>query len=495
VVWAYLRDSGGESQEQSVRQQQNEITAYSARYSLTLARIFADEARTGGTDKGRDCFAELIDATISPENRPSGLLIWSLSRFARNQNDSPYYRAMLRKRNVVIHSLTEVLPDDPTAIVIEAVYDFTNAEKLRQTSRDVKRGLHALARQGYMGGTPPRGYKAEPVIIGHKRDGTPRKVGRWVEDPELWEVAKLAWAMMREGKGYGAINEATQGKLYKSKGCWSTFFGNRTYLGLLKCGDEEIAGVVPPMVDQATWDAVQRIRQERSHPNKRRIARVGLLAGLAYCARCGASMVHSRNKDWHFYICSRKMREGHKSCVSRRVSAYRAEAKVLDAVVSRVFTSEMARELIVEVQARFSDTGALEREGIQLTKSLSDVKRKIYHLNEQIELFGAARSTQTTLLKRETELSELETKYAQWEARKAASQITVTPEALAAVINSWIADLEQARASNNQSAMQNLLQRFVSRVDLGYNYTRITYRFPLDESDRSKATDPPWGHL
>jgi|GEM_PF-485855 len=493
-VWAYLRDSGGTAQELSVKQQESVIMAYCARHSLILTRLFADEAKTASTDKGRDMFAEMIDVTARPQDRPAGLLIWSLSRFARNQNDSPYYRAMLRKRGVVIHSLTEVLPDDSTAIVIEAVYDFTNAEKLRQTSRDVKRALHALARQGFIGGVPPRGYKAESVIIGEKRDGAPRKVSRWVIDPDLAPFVQKAWALAAEGKGTREIERATEGRLYKPKNSWTTFFANKTYIGILKFGDEEIEGVIPALIDRETWEAVQRHRQARARTNIRRGPTRGILSGLAFCARCNSTMSHSMNKLWRYYICGKKTREGAKACPERRIGADKADARVLDAVIGRVFTRSMAEALIAEVQAQLSDTSALDREIAQLDKQIAEVKRKIAHLNDQIENFGPAKSTQETLLRRETELAEVEGRRAHAEARKAAHAITITPDVLAFVINLWIGDLAQAREAKDVTAMQDLLRRFVSRVDLSYNSTRITYRFPLNDSDCSKDTVPLWGH-
>jgi hypothetical protein len=40
VFWVYLRDSGGDAQEQSVLQQRAELIQYCQRYSLVIAHIF-----------------------------------------------------------------------------------------------------------------------------------------------------------------------------------------------------------------------------------------------------------------------------------------------------------------------------------------------------------------------------------------------------------------------------------------------------------------------
>ena len=501
VVWAYLRDPGGEAQEQSIGQQEREIVAYCARHGLILARVFADEAKTGGTDKGRDGFAEMIDATNRLEDRPAGLLIWSTSRFARNQNDSPYYRATLRKRGLVIHSLTELLPDDPTGIVIEAMYDFTNAEKLRQTSRDVKRGLHALARQGFApGGFPPRGYKAEPVTIGYKRDGRPRIVSRWVEDPELWDDVQLAWRLAGEGKSYGELQAATGGRVFKSKSCWPSFFANKTYLGIGKCGDLEVPDHHPPAVDKATWDKVQSIfKARRKGPHRApKLTTPAILSGVAVCLHCGDKMFYgsdSKRKKYHwpYYLCGRKTRHGAKSCEGRRIDARKAEATVFDAILNRVLTPGYAQALLAELRAQFSDTTAIDRQAESLARQIAECEIKIKRLNDQIENFGPARSTADKLRERESELDRLQAELRQVEAKRKASQIEITAEALNAVLATWRDQIVEARDKRDVIALRGLLARFVSKVELGYNSARVSYRYPLDAF--SQNSDPSlWGH-
>src|SRR5690554_3550898 len=97
-VWAYLRDSGGPSQEQSVEQQEQEIRAYCKRHSLVLTKIFRDAARSGGSVIGRDEFMSMIELSQSDVDRPQAILIWNFARFTRDYNDSVYYKATLNKR-------------------------------------------------------------------------------------------------------------------------------------------------------------------------------------------------------------------------------------------------------------------------------------------------------------------------------------------------------------------------------------------------------------
>lgn len=493
VVYAYLRDSGGDSQELSVAQQMEQVHKYCNRHGLVLQRVFVDEAKSGGTDKGREQFEEMISTTAQPDERPNGIVFWSLSRFCRNQNDGPYYRALLRKRGIIIHSMTEPLPDDPTAIVIEAVYDFTNAEKLRQTSRDVKRGQAWLLQQGYAtGGIPPRGYIAIRESVGTKRDGQDRMAPRWVEDPERWELGQQVWRMFADGATYDDLQRFTGGKFYKNKQTWSSFFRNRAYLGIGVCGDLEISNHHPAMVDQPTFDRVMaRLKTNEgrllwnspTHP--RRIHAPSLLSGIAVCHLCGAAMCHrvqiSGNYKWPHYVCGQKVRRGGAACPAKRVGMRDADNAIFDGVLGQVLTTDMIAELLEEVKKRMADTSGLDTEAKRLDKQIIECKRSIRNLLELAETFGA-HSAASKLVERESELAGLQYNRHQIETKRQAAQIEITPEALAAVLASWRADLARAREAGDVPAAKRLLTRFVSRIELEYNRAKLNYTFPLHDN-------------
>jgi DNA invertase Pin-like site-specific DNA recombinase len=316
IVWAYLRDSGGDAQEQSVGQQKAEVKAYCDRYGLALTQFFQDEAKSGGNVIKRDAFNDMIDIAANPDNRPAGILLWNFARFSRDLDDSNYYKALLRKQGIIVHSITDPIPEGRYGRVVETIIDIANEEKRRQNSRDIKRAFHAMIKQGFStGGFPPKGYKSEQVEIGKKRDGSPRIVSKWIPDPDLWDLVKLAWRLRAEGKMYSEIQEATGGQIYKSRNCWTTFFRNKTYLGIGKCGDLEITDHHEAAVDWETWEKVRKLSY--GHPTARKVGhlhhprRVGsptLLSGLAVCLYCGSAMVQRSSNGWPCYTCGKRDR-------------------------------------------------------------------------------------------------------------------------------------------------------------------------------------------
>lgn len=486
VVWAYLRDSGGNNQEQSVLQQEKEIEAYCKRFGLALVQVFADVAKSGGSVIGREAFSDLIDMSDEPHNRPNGLLLWNFARFARDLDDSNYYKALLRKRGLVVHSLTDPIPDGPYARVVEAIIDISNEEKRRQTSRDVKRALSALLCDGFApGGKPPRGYIAEHFERENpKRDGTFRIVSRWKPDPDLQELVKLAWRMRAEGRSYAEISEATHGRLYTSKNSWADFFSNKNYLGIGKFGSLEIPGHHPALVDAETWERVQALRREMRKPqadslyHPRRLGSSSLLVGLAVCIHCGTGMLKDQaGNGWGCYICGQKRRHGWKTCQGRSVGARKADREILRAVQNRVLTPDCMAELLDATQRLLSDTSGLDLEIVKLGGDLDTIRLKIDNLLGAIET--GSRSLADRLLAREVEQAQIENKLRELKEKRKAAQVKVTPEALGLVLEYWRNQIDVAEEAKDIHALRRILRSFVTKLELGYNVARIHYSFPI----------------
>ncbi|PWH18181.1 MAG: hypothetical protein DDG60_00740 [Anaerolineae bacterium] len=483
LVFAYLRDSGGPTQEGSTAQQEREIVAYCRVHGLALTHIFSDVARSGGKVDGRAQFMAMIDATKDPATRPQGLIIWNFARFSRDVDDSDYYKSMLRKRGVVIHSLTDMIPDGPYARLVEKVIDIANEEKRRQNSRDVKRGLAALVREGFSPGIPPRGYKAVQVSRGETRDGKARMASRWEPDPELFPLVQLAWRMRAEGASYKQIQEATGGKLYRSINCWVDFFRNRSYLGIARCGELEFHNHHPPAITPETWEAVKRVeRKPRTGINSPRSkAYPSLLAGLSICSHCGAAMVHHKGHNWPYYICGTKDRKGNLCPNARRIGARKVETLVIETVLNRILTPAFVKDLLEETRLQLQDTIIIEREIETRREALKITQRGIMRLLDLLESGQLdTQDVKDRLKQREGEKARLLYEINQLEARLQSSQIEITPEALALALSVWRGELEDLHTAGDVAALRRTLTRFITKIELDYTHVRICYTYPID---------------
>ncbi len=496
MVWAYLRDSGGDLQEQSVPQQEAEIRAYCDQYGLSLVHVFKDVARSGGSTAGREAFLDMYDLSAHDDMRPAGLLLWNFARFARDMTDADFYKATMRKRGLVIHSLTDPLPEGPFAPVIEKLIDFSNEEKRRQNSRDVKRALQALFKQGYSFGRPPTGFLTESREVGKRRNGEPRKAGKWVPDPELWDLVKLAWYLRADGRTYGEISARTEGKLFKSKNCWATFFRNKSYLGIGVHGELEIPDHHPAAIDLATWEAVQVIQAETARPRSgpfhpRRTGGKALISGLAYCSHCGAAIFKDKDgHGWNYYMCGARRRKGKEVCDYKPISSRKVDELVMDAVLNKILTRDYVDDLLEGARAQLSGPNlqALADHQVQLQGELIELDKKIDNLLDLVEAEGAS-AYLDRLKRRQGERSTKAFELRQIEAKRQAANVDISPEVLDLVLETWKNELKDLRTANDMHSLRIMVSRFVQRIDLGYNRIVIKYSFPTGALQRAHTGD------
>lgn len=492
-VWVYLRDSGGPNQQESVAQQEAEITAYCGRYALRVTRVFRDVAKSGGSTVKRDEFMQMVDQSEDDYLRPDGLLIWNFARFSRDYNDFVFYKSTLQRRGITVHSLTDPIPvDDFAGRVMETIISLANEEKRRQTKRDATRGLKVLTEKGFAPGIPPRGYKAVPVCIGENRNGVPHYVSRWEPDPALADYVRLAWQLRAEGKSYAEITRATAGRLYTVSNSWVSFFKNKSYLGVY--GRREIADHHEPLITWEVWQAVQRLHE--SHPlygghglnNPRRMGNPSLLTGLLFC-ECGASMTHSKgyNKNpWRHYVCGKKQRQGNRSCNSRRVGADKADAEISDVLLNRILTSDYFAQALDLARRNMQSSADVERQITAERRRLEDADIAINRLLRTIEKTDSPAALER-LQQREAERTQARAELERLHRQLSAVEIEITPEAGEVILAAWRDKFQRSQEAGDTRESRAFLSLFIQRIEVSYNVVKkmteakIFYTHPVSE--------------
>ena len=412
IVDSYRRDSGGMRQDQSTEQQLTELEAYCGQYNLVHRNRFVDEARSGGSTAGRDSFNRMMDIYTHPDQRPRALLLWNYARFARDIDDAQFNKIRIRQWGIAIHSLNDSIPEGEHGRIIEFLIDVTNEEKRKQTSIDAKRGLKDLVqRYGCVPGTPPMGFKREPVDLGMRRDKTSHIAHRWVPDPDLIPRVQKAFDMKAARVTLKQIHDTTH--LYNSLNSYQTFFANPLYIGILHFGDLTLEHYCDPIIDPPTWDAVQRIleanRQGKhltrpeSHP--RRQSGSYLLSGLVQCGRCKSPLwgMSSKQRDGSYYLryaCTRAKRR--RDCDFQPIPARPLEAQVIATLHAFVKDPDNLAELMAADQQEVAEhVERSTRKAKEIQTQLRGVRRSITNITSAIKQSGHSNA----LLK---ELQELE---------------------------------------------------------------------------------------
>lgn len=485
-VIAYMRDSGGPNQQDSIGQQMRVIQEYCQSYGLLLSRVYAETA-SGRKTKNRDQFLEMCETipTRPADLRPRGLLLWSFSRFSRDIIDFNYYLFGLIKNGLVIHSITEQIPEGIAGQMLLQVKAYTNADYSIQLGKQIKRAIRDRVQEGYNnGGTPPKGYTIQRIETPNLRrsNGMPRIGVKWIPDPILAPLVRRAWELRAQGMSYAEIARATDGNLYTSIPSWVSHFRNESYLGIGKAGEDRIPDHHEALITFELWEAVRKVENHNVkiyHHQRQKFP--SLLAGMAYCFYCGASMVIHNSGGYRSYICGKRDRKkGFANCPnSKRVNAARADGIILETVFNRILSPAFVEEIITDIESELADAGKIDREISEATNALSQVERSINRLVQLAENTGEILEIKTRMIELKRQQAEYTARIRELKAAQEQERLQLTPEALTLVFDTWRDQIRNATERGEINTARKMLYQFVSRIDLAYNKAVIHYTYPM----------------
>jgi site-specific DNA recombinase len=493
VVWAYLRDSGGPTQDRSVAQQRDVLTEFCARFGLVLEKTFIDIHKSGTKDN-REQFHEMMHAIeIQP---PAGLLLWSFARFARNETDAQYYKAVLRKKGLVIHSLINDIPEGKYQIVLEALIHVADAEKAEQAAWESRRGLHDIVKQGAVPGVKPTGFLREPLKV-VSEDGTVHTLHKWVPDPAMLPLVQKAFEMRANGASLAQINAET--RLFGSLNSYRTFFSNEIYLGTLRYGDMVIENYCAAMIDRATWERVQLIsakftRHEHmtdplNHP--RVLGSHYVLSGLLLCGRCGSTLAghvvkKKVGKRIESYRCTRGRRR--RDCDLPTIPAGKLEQAVFE-TLRDFFMSDGYLEVYRAFERRKGhNLHELSQKIHEKQASLESLQRKIYNLSAAIAESGHSRALLDKLETLEYQANKARLELADIKAATQKKQPNYTDEQVKAQGQKLGEKLLTLEPSTKRTIIRGIVAEiFVDRSENDISAKIMIY---LDNNDDPGSTPP-----
>ena len=200
-VALYARVSSEKQAEKdlSISAQLKSMREYAQRHEYQVAREFIDEAESGRT-VDRPAFREMIALAKTKQSPFEAILVWKLSRFARNREDSVIYKSLLRKHGVQLFSINEPVEDTPAGKLLEGVIEVIDEFYSANLAQDVLRGQRENAGRGfYNGGRPPYGYTRVKV-----KDGATLRT-KLGPDPKAAPIVQRIFRECLGGNGLKAI--------------------------------------------------------------------------------------------------------------------------------------------------------------------------------------------------------------------------------------------------------------------------------------------------
>ena len=106
-------------------------------------------------------------ALAKQKNPPfDSILVWKLSRFARNREDSILYKSMLKKKGIALISINEQIEDSPSGKMLEGMLEVVDEFYSNNLASDTMRGMKENASRGYLnGGSVTFGYIPKKINV------------------------------------------------------------------------------------------------------------------------------------------------------------------------------------------------------------------------------------------------------------------------------------------------------------------------------------------
>ncbi len=498
-VALYTRvSSDKQDKDLSISAQLHMMRDYAARNGYEIVKEFVDEAKTGRTTD-RSAFKEMIALCKCSPKHVDAILVYKLSRFARNREVSIVYKTKLRKNGIQVISITEPLDDTPTGRLLEGIIESLDEFYSDNLGEDVTRGMRESASRGfYLSAKPPYGYRKVKVL-----DGLKERTSLEIDDKQTTTVTSIFDDILG-GKGLKEIakelnRKGIEGPRGKGWGKTGLHFilTNDAYVGTLVWGQNSKQGLDPirvesawpSLIDQDTFDRVQAQFKDRApakvHP-KRASSRF-LLSGLAHCGHCGKALVgqDAKGGKFSYYVCGTLDKKGAGSCPARYLNSVKFERLIIDRIKQHILTPDHLIHLVELVNEEMDKSSRSYQQEIENSES------NIISINRRLEkLYDAIETGNVDLKDLGPRIKELRARQEKLMARKAELQVFLSdrriqlasPEIVAAYVN----DLHKLLSESSLAERRAFIKSFVKDVSVKDGEVLVTYTIPLSNEGVSQ---------
>lgn len=315
---AYIRVSTDDQAELSPDSQLEELHKYAQREELILLNdcVYIDAGISGKKADRRPEFMRMI-AQAKEENCPfSVILVWKFSRFARNQEESIFYKSILRSKcGIDVISITEPLIAGPFGSLIERIIEWMDEFYSIRLSQEVKRSMTVNAERGKLQASPAFGYCAEGgklVPLSEEAAHVRYIFDSFVAGAGLYKIAReLNDLGVRTHRGNPFENRTIEyiirNPVYIGKLRW-----NPTGRSRRDFSNENIIvadGEHEPLISLETWQAAQnrmdRIKVQFGYKARPTYELKHWLSGLVRCSACGGTLIYTKP---HYFKCNNWVR-------------------------------------------------------------------------------------------------------------------------------------------------------------------------------------------
>ena len=400
----------------SIQNQRAILEKYAKDNGFENIQIFVDDGYSG-VSFNRPDFQRLLE--MMEQGKVATLITKDLSRLGRNYIEVGNYTEMLfprwNVRYIAVNDNYDSLYSEGNEFV--PFKNLFNEWFARDTSKKIRAVVKAKAERGERVSTQiPYGYKKDPDVKGHL-----------LIDEETAPIVRRIFELCAQGMGptnignvlskdmvfkptfyryhrqgvYGTITDTDKPYGWTSETV-SDILRNEVYLGhTINCRTRVISykdkrqvdvpkseqyrfeNTHEAIIDQETWDAVQKVREGKRRRNN--MGELDKYSGLLYCSDCGSKLYFVRGKsikpsDYNF-ICSRYRKHiGEQLCTAHRIREVALDEIILEEIRRITYYARTkTREFVEFINKKSSSEN--RRELTAKTNELAKLEKRDAELN------------------------------------------------------------------------------------------------------------------
>jgi hypothetical protein len=296
------------------------------------------------------------------------------------------------------------------------------------------------------------------------RDGSAHIATRLIPDEGSAPLVTRAFHMRAELHSHISIHKATA--LHKSQISYGKMLRNAIYIGRFEYGELAVDDYCSPLIDRATWDAVQLIEAANAtrlnwhHP--RSVSSRYLLSGLVRCGLCGGNVTGKTEYQWQYYHCKRYPLG---DCTNLPVKRELLEQEALAAIRSGIDPAAIYA-VYEEVQRQLRAGSSITHESIERKRAeMRDTTSRIRRITAAIAAAGHSSALLSDLISLEQLQRDQAEVIAKLEQIQLPGEIMTLTDVTQA-INSMIETAQGEDFDAKQRMVRSIIQRVTySRTD------------------------------
>ena len=411
------RDDEQLGESNSIKNQKSILGKYAKDNNFINTKFFVDDGYSG-TSFTRPAFMELME--LAEQGNIGTIIVKDHSRLGRNRLIvGQLLEEDFVRLNIRYIAIMDNIDTDKGLNDFLPIQDWFNEMHAKNTSKKVKDVMRNKGISGIpLTTNPPFGYKKDE-----------NDKNKWIVDEPASKVVKRIFSLFIQGLSASQIAKQfikegimnpteyrqslgmkTQNFPTEVKHYWSSMtinkildrqeyigdtinfryttrsFKDKTRINIPKEQWKVFKNTHDPIIDEETWNTVQRLRNNKRRPTK--TGKTSIFSGHLFCKDCGAKLYYCTTNnftpDKDFYRCSNYKNNSTHSCTSHNIKDIALRELVLDNIKQVISYISSYEDLFIKERLDAS-LEEQRKEDISNKKLLSQYEKRVKDIDNLIQ--------------------------------------------------------------------------------------------------------------